>query len=266
MSDVYIVKTRHQDIGYHSYLDFFRLAELSEFPVIYVDEIDPASDNTYILTPLNGEWTHGWQSPRARIIHYELEWRTDWRADIHEPPGVSEVWHMDAYAAHCIGAKYVPIGSHSGLKLDTPVDTHKVYDAALLSYMVTRRQLVAMELERYGLTLAPHDQLWGEARHRVLSQSRAVIHIHQHEHHKGIAALRWCLAAAYSLPVISETLADRGILRYDCTLQSDYQNLAQFSRNWLLRNGDNVLADYGRGLHGLLCKRSTFRKTIEAAL
>lgn len=260
MTDVIFVKTRYQDIGYASYSDYFRLAELSGYPIIYVDEIprEGVKDKTYIVSPANGEWVNGIKSD-GRVIHYNLEWNVD--GEHNTPPGVAETWTIDASYAKSIGAKYVPIGSHPDLRLDK-LDYKPQYAACFLSYMVHRRQHIANQLG--DLALAPHDNLWGARRHEVLSQTRALIHVHQHAHIRGIACLRWAIAAAYSLPVISETIDDWGIFGHSHMLVSDYGNLPTFIRMWLGRNEANILVDTGRALNGLLCRDKTFRKLVEA--
>lgn len=265
MSEVIFCKTRYQDIGYHSYSDFWRLVELAGYPVIYVDELDAQSDNIYILTPLNDEWLAGWQSPRARIIHYELEWRTDWRAEVNEPPGVAEVWVCDKHYAEHIGAKYVPMGSDERLnearsyRHDWNNETN--YDVALMAYRdPPRRQIIIQELRDRQLSIAPN--AWKIERSSYLMSSRTMVHIHQTEQSNGIAPLRWCLAAAHRLPIISETVPDRGIFGYTHMMTADYHYLAGFVKQAL---GDHyLLSDYASALHSLLCHEWTFRRCIEA--
>ena len=65
------IKTRYQ---YDSYIDFFRLAELSSFETIYVDELDVSQDGVYITAPVNGEWRPHIdnQSKKARNAHLIL--------------------------------------------------------------------------------------------------------------------------------------------------------------------------------------------------
>lgn len=277
MSGVIFCKTRWQDEGYQPYEDYFRLVELSGYPIIYVDELDPNSDCTYIVTPLNGEWQAGWHRPRARIIHYELEWRTDWRADADAPPGVAEVWTIDAHYAQQIGAKYVPIGSHPDLAgywdvnaLDNDREVWRqpscggprLWDVALLAYMVPRRERIAQELLQRGVTI--FYGAWGAERHLALCRSRAILHVHQHGHIKGVACLRWALAAAYRLPVITEELWDGGIFRDRVhMLVGSYHNLANYASVWT-RNG--MLDGMAEALHQLLCHERTFRRNVEAAL
>jgi hypothetical protein len=69
MSDIIFCATQfYLDGGYRYYIDFFKLVELSGYPLIPLSQLDPQSDNTYIITPLNDEWLDGWQQPKARII------------------------------------------------------------------------------------------------------------------------------------------------------------------------------------------------------
>lgn len=260
MSQVIFCKTRYQDIGYVSYSDLWNMVKWAGYPVIYVDELDPQSDNTYIITPLNDEWLKGWQSPKARIIHYELEWRWDWRASVNEPPGVAEVWCADAWLAKSIGARYVPMGGDAQLnEVGNQFPVTKVFDVSLLSYQTHRRQVITQKLIDAGLLLAPISNLWGNHRSAVLLQSKCMLHVHQNDNTPGIAPLRWCLAAAHKLPLISETIADSGIFTWACMMQSEYQYLAGFTSAVLK---SNVLGEYAIALHELLCRDYTFAKGI----
>lgn len=268
MPDVQFVATQfYLDGGYRSYVDFFRLAELSGYPVIPLSQMDAQdATKTYIITPLNDEWLKGWPGAKARIIHWELEWRWDWRADVNEPPGVSEVWASDAWFAGQIGAKYVPMGSDDRLNSlhDSVPPTTPSFDVAQISYQVPRRQRITAQLEADGLKIAPAEGLWGEARSRSLMQSRIMLHVHQHDSAPGVAPLRWCLASAHGLPIITELVKDRGVFGYTYMLQARYDFLARFV-SLCLRDG-HKLDDYAAALHDLLCRDLTFRKSVEAAL
>lgn len=243
---------------YGSYSDHYRLIELAGYGKVYIDEIDPDSTNTYIMTVSNSENANGWQSPRARIILWDLEWRFDAPVSI---PGLSEYWHMDAWTARRIGARYVPVGGDSRLYEDAPA--HGLYNVAYLGYMIPRRQQVLTWLQGYGLQVSP-TSAWGPERATVLRNSIAYLHVHQWDHAPGVPALRMVVAAAYKLPVVTETFADEGIFR-GTTLQSDYWNLGAFANLWT-RNPSDHLDVHGEALHDLLCERYTFRKGIEAAL
>lgn len=269
MSDVLFVATDfYLNGGYRSYTDFFRLVELSGYPVISISEMDPAdSSKTYIITPLNDEWLAGWPGAKARIIHYELEWRWDWRADVNEPPGVAEVWAGDKWFAESIGARYVPMGSHAELNLlyEKPQQVGKLYDVAQISYQVHRRQVITQQFLQLGIQLAPTENLWGLDRSIALTRSQVMVHVHQHGNAPGVAPLRWCLAAAHRLPIITEHIPDRGIFGHSYMRMANYDFLARFT-SLCIRDHWNQFADFGLALHNLLCEDLTFRKSIEKAL
>lgn len=263
MADITFVKTRYQDIGYGSYNDLWHMVEWAGYPIIYVDQLDPQSDNTYIVTPLNDEWLAGWQSPKAQIIHWEFEWRWDERATWKEPPGVARVWHMDKYAADQFGFEYVPIGGDERLnELGTKYYPQKRYDVAIMSYQTHRRQQITAQLENAGLSLAPLNNLWGRKRSDVLLSSWCMCHTHQVDNAAGIAGLRWCLAAAHNLPMITEQVNDRGIFGYTHMVQSEYKYLASFTANML--KDKRMLADYGLALNSLLCRDYNFRRSVDS--
>lgn len=247
-------RTRYE---YPSYSDLWRLVELSGYPVVYVDQIDPDSDATYIYTPANGETLNGWAQARARIILWQMEWLTE----DHQPaPGVSEVWYMDAAQAMQYEGRYVPIGSHPDLAGAGAQEPR--YDFALMAYMEPhRRRAIADQLQERGLTFAPNG--WDAARDTALRQSRAMLHIHQHNHAQGVAGLRVALAAAYGLPYISEEVPDKGIFGYSYMLFSSYRYLADFAAMWIR---ETRLQDYGLALHTLLCREKTFRRIVEGAV
>ena len=92
MADPIFVRTRHT---YESYADLWRLVELAGFPVCYADELDPASDDTYIVIVRNGENEAGWPGARARIIHWHLEPHVAYSTW----PGVAETWAADQWHA-----------------------------------------------------------------------------------------------------------------------------------------------------------------------
>jgi hypothetical protein len=266
MGDVIFCRPRHE---YQSYSDLYRLIQMSGYPLIYIDEINPFSDDVYIITILNGEWQDGWPGATAQIILYDLEWHLptgdlqQWNEEIRRP-GVARVWAADKWYAEKIGAEYVPLGSHPGLGNGADV-SGKMYDVALMAYLGPhRRAHVVHQLQDYRLTLAPN--AWGAERDEILIQSRAMVHIHQHGGVQTVAPQRWALAAAYKLPLISETVESWGVFDHTHMIVSDYGNLAECAQTWVRRNPPEVLQSYGEKLYQLLCVEHTFRKCVEAAL
>jgi hypothetical protein len=261
MSQVIFVRTRHE---YGSYVDFFRLAELSGYPIIYVDEMlqHDSKDTTFIISPVNGEWN---MRPRGytqgRVILWMLEWNID---DEHNPPdSADEIWNSDKRHSDIYGFKYVPMGSHSGLNQCPDIwPLRRNDDVALLSYQTPRRQVVQVQLEDRGLKLAPISNQWGTARSTTLLSSKLMLHIHQREDTKGIAPLRWCLAAAHKLPLITEQVPDAGIFDARYMMQARYETIASFTseivKEW------RILQEYSEALYQLLCVDYTFKRSVES--
>lgn len=257
MGDVIFARPRWE---YGSYTDLYALIKLSGYPLIYCDELDPTSDHTYILTVRNGENEHGWSGDvLSRIILWDLEWRLE--GDPPPIPGVAETWASDKWYAEQIGARYVPLGSHPGLNLAPDDETDALFDAILLSYMTNRRLQMAVWLRERGLRLAPNG--WSLERHQNLLASASMLHVHQHDHVPTVAPLRFALAAAYHLPLISEAVRDPGLFGTQTVLWSEYAALPDTVAR---RVQDNGLAAFGEALYQLLCCDYPFKKCVEEAL
>lgn len=258
MSDVYFVRTRHV---YDSYVDLFKLAEVSGYPIIYVDEIPKSGvkDRTYILSPLNGEWKDGIQTD-GRLIFWQLEYGFD----KPEVPGVSEVWVSDSWLANKLSAKHVSMGSHFALNARPADAKPRRYDVAWMAYTPPRRGTVYDMLKENGLTIAPNG--WGEERHEALTQSACMVTAHQLEDFHCIPPLRIALAAAYRLPYITETPFALTPFTHEHVITADYGELADKAVYWTRRMPAHDLSVYGASLYQYLCVENTFRKRIEAAL
>jgi hypothetical protein len=257
MTDIFFAEPRHH---YQSYEDLRALIRLSEFETCFIDEIDPDSDNAYVITILNGEVpTEGYPNARAKIVLWDLEYHLD---GVHVP-GV-KVWAADKWYSEQIGGKYVPMGSHPGL---CPEVTPKqdLYDVAFIGYFdgVPRRQLIRHQLMERGVKVSPPGA-WGAERHTLLRNSAAYLCVHQHEHIPTIAPLRMVVAAAYGLAVISETVADAGIFN-GLVRECGYDEIANVTKS-LTAHFEYMSMNYGEGLHQALCRDLTFRKSVESAL
>lgn len=256
MPEVIFARPRYE---YDSYKDLYSLITLSGYPLIFFDEIDLQSDNAYIMTVVNGENNGGFEHPKALIILWDLEWRLD--GEYQRLPGVPEVWASDLWYAKQIGAKYVPLGSHVGLPL-TPLNGQaRPFDAAMLSYMTYRRACTADAMLNSGIRLAPNG--WDTNRDQILHSTKMMVHVHQNENAHTVAPQRFALAAAYGLPLISETLWERGVFSQDFVLTADRENIPEMVKYW--RDSPH-LRDYAERLHVLLCQELTFRKCVEAAV
>jgi len=251
---------------YKTYEDFFRLAALSGYPVIPLSELNPAHDSkTYIITPLNGEWSAGWNNPRARIIHWDLEWRH--AHDYPHIPGVAEVWGSDAWYCMQNGLRYVTLGSHPDLPLHPLPATPEPpkWDVAFLAYMNPRRAMIAAQLQQAGITIAPNG--WDEERHQILTHVRAMVHVHQWDEFMCIAPQRWAVAAAYQLPIISEMCAAYGDGNglFISNTPSDKELSGQIEV-WIKDRNTLRLESYADSLYRELCIKHPFRHNVDAAV
>lgn len=267
-NQVYFVCMREMLDGYYDgYWDWKHLAELSGYPTIWLNEIDPESDNTYILSPLNGDWTHGWQDPKARLILHDLEWRLSegghaWdKSELVVPPGVAEVWASDKWYADITGAKYVPLGSHPGL-VQNEAPASEQYDATFQAYIWGRRNHMEDLLKTAGVSIAPSK--WNPDRDALLKSTTAMLHVHQWDAIHTIAPLRFAIAAAYGLPLISEQVQQRSIFD-GVALFTTYDAMPDYVKTLVKRYPDK-LREHGAALHELLCVEHSFRKNVEAAL
>lgn len=270
MTDPIFVRTRFDYVnpenGFGSYQDYWRLVELSHFPTCYVDEMDTASDNVYIISPLNGEIPQedgkplGYPGARARIIHWNLE-----QSPYPKYPGINETWVSDARLAECTNdGKYLLMGSHEGLRYPGEIERTEHFDTIMLAYMTPRRDQIAVSVREEGLTIAPNG--WGLDRHKSLISTSTMLHVHQNDGKAYCAPQRFALAAAYSLPLITEMLDHPGKFGHGHMLSAAYEYLAPFVRVWTRRNEARILEGYGESLHQFLCHQWPFRKCVENAL
>lgn len=255
---VIFARPRHE---YQSYSDLWELVRLSGYPLIYIDEIDTeARDTTYIFTSPDAEsgFPHKFPDSKARIIYYLLEWYENYERQ----EGVDEVWTINQTFAEQIGAKFVPVGSHPGLRL-TDTETAKVYDVAHLFYVTPRRAKILNDLSWHNIKLAP--TAWGAERDRVLNTSQMLVHIHQNDGIQAYAPLRLALAAAYKMPAVVENGWSLAPVD-DVVFASEYPHIVT-TVDMLFREFEwHDWQQLGQGLHERLCVDYSFRKCIEAAL
>jgi hypothetical protein len=228
------------------------MVRLAGYPVIYQDEIDPTTDNTYIFTGADAHVS--FPDGNARIIYWLLEWYGDYI----QKPGVTETWCSNKTFSEMVGARYVPMGSHPGL--GTLEHEPFQYDIIHLSYAeIHRRKKLYNTLQSQGFTLAPNG--WGDVRDQLLRTTRIMAHVHQNGEYPGIAPLRVSLAAAYGLPILCESgwsTAPYG----NTIIQSTYDNFV-YAANRVLKNYDHM-KHIGFELHELLCHDLEFGRVVEA--
>jgi len=213
-----------------------RLAELSDFPVIYSDEVDIAKEGVYIHITMNGDveahLKNEVNSGKVRHAHLIL-----W--NIERPSGSAgsvgnyakrheqllydrlfdEIWVSDRRLAEETHLRFVVLGSDAGL--GEPGDEKK-YDFCHMSYELPHRAAIYNKFpqERIG------PNCWPPERDEVLKQSKFGLNIHQEERHTPFQEpLRLALYAAYGLPVITETIFDAYPWDSDIAIFSGYDSI-----------------------------------------
>lgn len=262
MSKIIFARTRHH---YDSYRDFLSLVELSGFDWCYIDEIDISKDVTYIWSPTNGEQRpHIDNEKKAKPKVAKLIW---WNLERGYDIGgmdkyCDEMWVSDRhYATFNPHFKFVPMGSHPGLRLHAG-DLPKVYDYCHISYKTGRRDHIYSRLNHMGLKEAPNG--WFEERDKSIRSSHIMVNVHQDDYLIG-EPLRVALAAAYSLPIISETITDSyPLVNGEHLLITSFNDLPRFVSTKL--HDKAALAKLGSQLHNKLCIENSFRSFVEEAV
>jgi hypothetical protein len=202
------------DHHYQPYVDYWRLVELAHYPIISVGNIEASNpEHTYILTMQNLDaWQDaglGWPDAKARIVYWDLEWRD--RSYQDTVPGLNEFWTSDRWYAEQRGYDFVPLGSHAllvNINASKRWQGNALWDVCILSYMgPPRRQTVVNKIEQRRYRVAPNSA-WDGERIEQLERSRLMLHIHQHDAYRCVAAQRFALAAAAGIPLISEDCHD----------------------------------------------------------
>lgn len=269
MKDPIFIRPAHE---YDSYRDFWSLVELSGFPQRKIGSCGLDEDETFVIVPFGGEPREHIRHRRsilrepqkAKLVWWNLE-RPDSGGELLSPAllkqvndevfgFVDDIWVSDGFLQTLDPrSRFVPLGSHPGLGSGTRVAPQ--YDLAHMSYMSGRRKSFYDSIS--GAVLAP--TAWGAERARILSESRAMLNIHQTG---GLVTepIRFALAAAYGIPLISETCVDSWPLRPNIEfLTAPIEAIPGMLKEWLAR-GD--LESFGMRLKKRLCADTTFRKAI----
>lgn len=243
--------------NYPSYADFWRLVDLSGFEMSYADEIDLSNDDqTYIFCGPDG--IPDCSSAKARTIFWQLEYVGEYTNQPNYQT-VSEIWSSDPEHATAHSYCYVLMGSHAGLNPSLDRDDKPEHDLTMLAYLTARRQAIKEQLAewRWAPDYPGHDTAM---RHHGLRSSRLMLHVHQHDA-PAATPLRYALAAAYKLPVISERIVNSK--PYGKTIAwVAYDQLVGKVTSALIGN----LAGKGEALHNLLCIERPFYQCVMEAL
>jgi hypothetical protein len=212
-------KTRY---SYDSYSDFWKLVELSGLETCWIDHIDYEQEALYVLTPINGETRpvidrerKSGKKKRALLAWWNLERPDSGPGGLNDLLGsmvcnntngmlewVDKIWTSDAYQ-HSLDPRAVHVVMGSDLRLAMGVRDPISYDFCHMSCDVGRRNAIIGSLR--DLRIGPN--AWGAERSKIVNGSRMMLNIHQTDANIG-EPLRFAVAAAHGIPLISETLVD----------------------------------------------------------
>jgi hypothetical protein len=269
---IVFARTRYK---YDSYVDFWKLVELSEFDTCYVDEIDIKKPRVYITTPMNGELpphiaNQVGGARNAHIIHWCLErpsgaggifhYGKSNRSRIYDRT-LDEVWVSDRAMATEVMLRFVVLGSDYGL--GEPGDT-KHYDFCHMSYETDRRKRI---YNHFDLKVTgPNRWPWNTdpSRDYVLKHSRFALNIHQ-DQYPFQEPLRWALFAAYGLPMLTEEIKDAYPWHENVCIFHPYDGIQNRLRE-MLGNDYQRWRDMGLKARDMMCNEFNFRKVVIQAV
>jgi hypothetical protein len=269
MNNVIFARTRHHYVPYD---DFYGLAELADYEVKYLDEVDWFDESLTVICPVkHPEMSviipHG---KKNRMIWWNLERGIADAALMdmaspYMPWFVDEVWASDPAYARSIDAKYVFLGGHrafGGINVQA-----KQYDIVTLMYYSGRRQRIGSELKEYVRDYRLADiegGLWGDERHQRLMQTRLMVSAHQDDKPYS-EPIRFMIAGCYALPLLSETCEDSGYWVAGQHYAAEGLDQLTIRASYLLDDAV-CLARMGAAAWRLVCVERPFRSQVEAAL
>ena len=242
---------------------------------MYADEMDLYNaSHTYITAPMNGDWEeHVMNHPerKAELVLWNLERPGSGEIRAYRDANVAKVQSniidkiivSDRFLARQTGHQYVPLGCHFGLG---DPGTTKEYDVAHLACYAPRRAWLfdyLTPLQHYnGVSIAPNG--WGEERHKTLQETRFMLCVHQDEH-PIIEPLRYAIAVAYGLPIISEYSED--IFPYTPEEVQIVSPIQRFPIElFRMRSNYYLYKDVALRVRQRMCTDMSFRKCLEKYL
>lgn len=244
------------------YTDLWNLVDVSGFKTVYPEEIEWDSDNTYILSPLNGEFPNPLPERKCKVIWLNIE-RPSWH-NTHkfDRPDFNEIWVCDRRWAEETGVRYFLMGSDARLGYQLSEE----YNYITNTYDVPRRTAIWSQLEEF--TRAPSG--WKD-RDDNLAKSSVIIVPQQDDPPHCIIPLRFTVAAAFMLPMIFEGETDMyPFVDKEHFFHAKYENIVEIAKDVIADTtvtGDSTHRDrIARNLHKLLCVDTNFRKSVEAML
>ena len=280
-TSIKFVRTSHH---YDSYVDFFKLAELSGFEIVHLNQVDVSEDIVYILAPHTGgtnanegEWNPHItkQAHKPRMAHLIL-WCLE-RPSGTETKTVGtyaannralltarlfdEVWVGDPRLADDAHLRFVPLGSHANLGVVNSFGRR--FNFASMSYDVPRRTALKAKFIQLFPNAGFAPNAWEPQRGSVLNATRFGLNIHQ-DNFPYIEPLRIALFAGYGLPIISEAVADTRPFD-DLIFWASYDDLPYLMKEMLL-NDYEIYRQHALRANNIICNEFNFGKLVRQAV
>lgn len=264
--EIIFCRTRADPEYYRSYTDFWRLVELAGFGRVWLDELEPGRDAVYILTPMNAEYAdilprlRGGR--RCKVAWWRLErpGAYNWVGKAHNAEGVDQVWVSDRHWAgrvECPG-RFVALGSHEGLG-GFAAAKQKCYEWTHMSAVNGRRAGVYARIGgRQGMPC------WPPERDAILQATAFMVNVHKDDYGM-FEPLRFAVAAAYGMPIISEVCDDP--FPYEPVMVA-YKAVAEAANISIDTYGHNPERWFGRAVRNWqsACKDNEFEKSVKEAV
>jgi len=265
--DIVFCRTRYE---YQSYTDFWRLVELSEFETVWLDELEPGRDACYIVTPRNGELPGVLArlsgQRRCKFVWWCLE-RPDAQGSVTRGGSIEkeidELWLSDRWLTNLHRlrgwgpVRFVPVGSHKALGRDG--NGNYVYDWTHLSYANERRLAI---YDRLPGRMMPN--CWPPLRDHKLAETMVMVNVHQ-DNWAVIEPLRFALAAAFAMPIVSEYSHDT--FPYELGLDViSTQGMGFKETLGFVWHNFSMAKEYGMRTKAIMTEELTFRHCVEEAV
>lgn len=251
---------------YPPYQDFYHLAELAGYPILFLDEVNWYDPELIVISsPHNGEFLGVREDRKAHSILWNLERPspgTDYRKGSTSLPfGIDEVWTSDAEIARVTGSRFVFLGGHPDFA--GKLKSEKQWDLITLMALFGRRSGLFHELRNF-IWADMEGGTWGEERHKRLMGSRLILSIHQDDL-PYIEPVRYMLAGCYALPLLAEQSANYGLFKphyhFIPTPLFEIPIMVQY----LLKDEVRRMR-LGAALYRLVCIEHPFKQEVEAAV
>lgn len=274
MRETVFVKPR---IRYEAYADFWRLVALSPYRIVEAKDADLGSDDIQIWPVMDVEFMTAMterpkSSRRAKVIFWNLE-RPDsmvqdggmvdaYRQGMDEILAMADAAWVSDIGVHLLDERvlFAVLGGHPDLAVLPRNGAGSL--VAHFGQRTLRRQAVFQQLRDRGLEVSENS--WGPDRDAILARARMLVVMDRVDGIHTASPLRWVVAAAYRLPIVSETMPYPYPLEDGESIAlAPYESLADKVAQL---KDDPALEGLGEKAWEVFCRDWTFQAGVENAL